>query len=429
MMKHYTRSIFVFCFCLLSSFVIAQAPQKFSYQAVIRNASNQLLANQLVGIKISLLQGSSSGTLVYSETHQPTTNSNGAISIEIGGGSILSGSFSSINWAIGPYFIQTDTDVDGGSNYTITSTTQLLSVPYALYAASSASSIPGPQGPAGAQGPTGPQGPVGATGPTGAPGAQGIQGVAGPQGPAGPAGSDSQTLSVSETGDTLFLQNGGFVIIPGISAANSGGGGSSTVTDGEGNVYQTVVIGDQVWMSENLRSTKYCNGEPITLVTNGTSWATATGEAYTVYNYDPLLDSIYGKIYNWYAAADPRNVCPCGWHVPSDAEFTALTDFLGSESVAGGKMKSLGTLAGGDGLWTIANFEATNESGFTGLPGGGRLSNGSYTGMNTYAWFWISTENTATTSWRRDLENLSGGVLRNNVNKKAGCSIRCIQDI
>lgn len=155
MMKHYTRSIFVFCFGLFSSIVIAQAPQKFSYQAVIRNASNQLLANQLVGIKISLLQGSSSGTLVYSETHQPTTNSNGAISIEIGGGSILSGSFSSINWAIGPYFIQTDTDVDGGSNYTITSTTQLLSVPYALYAASSASSIPGPQGPAGAQGPTG----------------------------------------------------------------------------------------------------------------------------------------------------------------------------------------------------------------------------------------------------------------------------------
>jgi formylglycine-generating enzyme required for sulfatase activity len=152
---------------------LAQAPQKFSYQSVIRNAGNQLVANQSVGIKISILQGSASGAAVYAEAHSPLTNANGLATLEIGGGTVLSGNFATINWASGPYFVKTETDLNGGSNYTIASTTQLLSVPYALYAAKA---------------------------------------------------PDQQQLTVSLTNDTLFLQNGGFVIIPGISAANNGGG-------------------------------------------------------------------------------------------------------------------------------------------------------------------------------------------------------------
>jgi formylglycine-generating enzyme required for sulfatase activity len=199
----------------------AQAPQKFSYQSVIRNAGNQLVANQSVGIKISILQGSASGSAVYAETHNPLTNANGLATLEIGGGAVLSGNFANINWANGPFFVKTETDVNGGSNYTITNTTQLLSVPYALYAATAGNNTPGPQGPAGPQGPSGPQGATGATGATGP------QGPQGEQGPAGNPASDDQSLSVSATGDTLFLQNGGFVIIPGISAANNDGGGSN----------------------------------------------------------------------------------------------------------------------------------------------------------------------------------------------------------
>ena len=408
MSKKSLAQLFLIFGIFMQTGIFAQVPNLFSYQAVVRNSSNQLLTNQAIGMKISILQNAANGIIVYAETHAPTTDANGLVSIPIGGGTLLNGNFSAINWANGPYFVQSDIDIDGGTNYTITSTSQLLSVPYALYAASSGTSTPGPQGPAG---PAGPQGPIG------------------PQGPQGASSSDNQNLYVSETGDTLFLLNGGYVIIPGISAANNGGSGSAnTVTDVQGNVYATVQIGTQRWMAENLRTTKFCNGEDIPQISNDNNWNTATTPGWCVYNADPTNDTLFGKLYNWFTVSDPRNACPCGWHVPSDAEFTTLTDFLGTESVAGGKMKAIGTLSGGDGLWSIANFEATNESGFTGLPGGGRASGAQFSGVNVNAWFWNSSSYTATTAWRRIIENLSPGVTRSEVNKKTGCSVRCVQD-
>jgi hypothetical protein len=198
------KLLFIVIAIILAGNIQAQAPQKFSYQAVIRNASNQLIENQSIGLRVSILQGSAIGNAIFSELHAPVTNSNGLISIEIGGGSSLNGSISSINWANGPFFIQTETDIDGGNNYTITATSQLMSVPYALYALNSGSSIPGPQGeqgpigqtgpqglpgatgPAGSTGSQGPQGPIGQTGPTGATGPQGSQGIQGEVGPQGP---------------------------------------------------------------------------------------------------------------------------------------------------------------------------------------------------------------------------------------------------
>jgi hypothetical protein len=148
----------------------AQVPQKMSYQSVVRNTTNALVSNTAVGVKISVLQTSAAGTVVYSERHVPTTNANGLATFEIGGGTVLSGTFATINWANGPYFIKTETDPAGGTNYTITGTSQLASVPYALFAANGGT--PGPQG---VQGVAGPQGLTGATGATG------------PQGPAGSA--------------------------------------------------------------------------------------------------------------------------------------------------------------------------------------------------------------------------------------------------
>ncbi|MFN4813475.1 MAG: DUF1566 domain-containing protein [Bacteroidota bacterium] len=128
---------------LMSASVFAQAPNKMSYQAVIRNNTNALVTNQAVGIRISILQTSPNGTAVYVETQTPTTNANGLASIEIGGGTIVSGNFTNLNWANGPYFVKTETDPNGGANYTITGTSQLLSVPYALYAENSGSSASG----------------------------------------------------------------------------------------------------------------------------------------------------------------------------------------------------------------------------------------------------------------------------------------------
>ena len=204
---------------LLSLGAFAQAPQKMSYQAVIRDVQQNIVVNNPVGMKISVLQGSANGTEVYVESHNSTTNSNGLTSLEIGMGNVINGDFSTIDWANGPYFIKTETTIKGGSNLTITGTSQMLSVPFALYAANSGNSTPGPQGPIGftgltgpagasgnsaydvwlaagntgtqadffasLQGASGPQGPIGftgLTGPAGAPGVNGIDGAAGPEG-------------------------------------------------------------------------------------------------------------------------------------------------------------------------------------------------------------------------------------------------------
>jgi hypothetical protein len=188
--------------CLVCN-IHAQAPQNFSYQTVIRNSSNQLLANQQVGIKISVLQGSETGIVVYSERHTPNTNSNGLATLSIGSGSVLNGNFQNINWASGSFYIQTETDPNGGNNYTITSTQQLLSVPYALFAETSGSSTPGPQGeqgPIGQTGPQGPQGLTGTTGPAGSTGPQGPQGLTGLTGATGPSGATGPQGTIGLTG-------------------------------------------------------------------------------------------------------------------------------------------------------------------------------------------------------------------------------------
>ncbi|MEN8899010.1 MAG: hypothetical protein ABF251_09915, partial [Nonlabens sp.] len=195
---------------LLTALTYAQAPEKMSYQAVIRDATNTLVSNQTVGMQISILQTTVTGTSVYTETHTINTNINGLVSLEIGTG-VTSDDFSTIDWSAGPYFIKTETDPTGSTNYTITGTSQLMSVPFAMYAKTSGSSIPGPQGPAGndgATGPVGPQGPIGLTGPQGPAGNDGATGPVGPQGPIGltgpqgPAGNDGATGPVGATGPT-----------------------------------------------------------------------------------------------------------------------------------------------------------------------------------------------------------------------------------
>ena len=132
--------------------LLAQAPEKMSYQAVVRNASNSLVISSSIGMQISILQGSATGSVSYQEMHSTTSNTNGLVSIEIGTGAIVSGLFSAIDWTAGPYFIQTEIDPAGGTSYSISGTTQLISVPYAFYASSSGSSTPGPQGPPGNNG-------------------------------------------------------------------------------------------------------------------------------------------------------------------------------------------------------------------------------------------------------------------------------------
>jgi uncharacterized protein (TIGR02145 family) len=196
---------------------------------------------------------------------------------------------------------------------------------------------------------------------------------------------------------------------------------SNSVTDADGNVYPTVIIGTQEWMAENLKTTKYCNGDSIPNVADDITFDTG---AWVNYQNDIQYEEKYGKLYNWYAVNDSRNVCPCGWHVPTDAEWTTLTDYLGGEEVAGAKMKSSSTMD-----WpSQLTGTATNESGFSALPGGYGTEGGSFNSAWTGGWWWSSTENTPVNAFHRELYYQVSDVQRYISNKGTLQSIRCIKD-
>ena len=185
-------------------------------------------------------------------------------------------------------------------------------------------------------------------------------------------------------------------------------------------VYETVQIGDQTWISENLKVTHYNNGDTI-LYSDG-NWINLTDGAYVVYDNDPSNTEIHGNLYNWYAVNDARGLCPVGWHVPSYDEYTVLTDSLGGISVAGGKMKSTGTIEGGDGLWNEPNEGATNESGFTALPSGYYSVEG-FKHLGSTAYFWSKDQ-----ALGQFLDAESERLIPIPSSKYSYYSIRCLKD-
>ena len=185
-----------------------------------------------------------------------------------------------------------------------------------------------------------------------------------------------------------------------------------------------VVIGTQKWMKANLDVTTYRNGDNIPQVTDPIAWAGLTTGAWCYYNNDPNNGAIYGKLYNWYAVNDPRGLAPQGWHIPTDAEWTELGNFLGGDAIAGGKMKVTGTS-----IWAIPNAGATNESGYAGFPGGYRNNDGfSFFTIGYFGCWWSATQSNSTDAWSRYLLYNFGDLYRNSVNKKNGFSVRCLRD-
>jgi uncharacterized protein (TIGR02145 family) len=204
------------------------------------------------------------------------------------------------------------------------------------------------------------------------------------------------------------------------------------VTDIDGNVYKTVQVGTQTWMAENLKTTHYRNGDPIPDITDDSAWLNLTTGAYCWYNNDSAtFKTYYGALYNWYAVTDTRNIAPAGWHIPSDSEWNTLSAFLGGESVAGGKLKEKGLTH-----WFGPNKGATNETGFTTLPGGSRqVINAGCGGVsvlydgarsNLGSWWSASEEYGSALMW--ETYYFDSKLTRFNVDKKYGVSVRCVKD-
>ncbi|MBU1632969.1 hypothetical protein KJ762_00470 [bacterium] len=196
-----------------------------------------------------------------------------------------------------------------------------------------------------------------------------------------------------------------------------------TVTDVDGNIYRIIQIGNQCWTAENLKVTHYRNGDVIPNVSDNTEWENLTTGAYCNYDNDTSNVATYGRLYNWYTVNDSRNIAPEGWHVPTDAEWQTLVDYLGGDAIAGGEMKETGTTH-----WHSPNTGATNESGFAALPGGFPYHDGTFHGMGTNATFWSSIEYGRYTAWSRDLFYDYSNVGRGYDGKQGGFSVRCVRD-
>jgi uncharacterized protein (TIGR02145 family) len=200
--------------------------------------------------------------------------------------------------------------------------------------------------------------------------------------------------------------------------------GTGIVTDIDGNIYHTVQIGNQIWMVENLRTTRYRNGDQITNITEKTAWQSLTTGGYCWHNNDSKNKPVYGAMYNWFAVNDKRRLAPEGWHVPSNQEWTVLWNNLGGKNIAGGKLKETGTLH-----WINPNNGATNESGFCALPGGVRSDLGDFYDIGSYGYWWCTDETNNTDAWSVS----AGHVLVEmqdwgGCNKKSAYSVRCIKD-
>jgi uncharacterized protein (TIGR02145 family) len=384
---------------LISSFLLAQAPQGIPYQALMRNADGSVMASSSVSLTFMIHDGSATGTMVYQESHSLTSNAQGLVSCVVGNGVVSQGNFANVNWGSGSKFLHVM--MGSGAAQVDLGTQQMLSVPYALNAAST-------------------------------------------------------NVTISATGDTLSI-GGSSVIVPGISAANtnSNGGLGSQVLVGnttcaneyisvtgcggqtsltyDGRTYDLVEIGGQCWFADNLATDQYRNGDLIPTGLDDATWSATTSGAYAIYNNDPANDLTYGKLYNWYTTVDTRGLCPTGWHVPTDCEWMFLEGSLGmSIPDQQSSVPSRGTIEGGlikaTTLWTAPNTGATNSSGFNSLPSGYRSLSGYYAFIGNLGYGWSIVESDSIAAWHRRENYYDTYINRFANDKHYGFSVRCVRD-
>jgi uncharacterized protein (TIGR02145 family) len=484
----------------------SQAPQSFNYQAAIRDNTGNPIANQIVALRISILQGSATGSTIYAETHSSATNPFGIVNLEIGAGTVILGSFSAINWGIAEFFIKIEIDATGGTAYQYMGTSQLVSVPYALYALKSLTteqqnpytagnginingtviSNTAPDQTVNLNSGTGiavtgtyptytvtnsaPDQPVNLNSGTGVlvsgtyptftvtnsspsqwitngsdinyqNGKVGI-GISSPdnsalldvtsttKGVLIPRMTKAQRNAIPNPACGLMVFNMDDKCLSVFNCSTWGDLLSNTITDcgqsfidaRDGKVYQTVLIGTQCWMKNNLN---------VGTMINGSQNQTNNGiiEKYCYNNLQSNGD-IYGGLYQWdeimqyTTTAGTQGICPTGWHIPTDVEWETLVSNLGGQELAGGKMKEVGTVH-----WQAPNTGATNSSGFTGLPAGYRAYTSPFSNIGLYGYFWSSVQySSGNQAWDRGLLNTTAQAALYYHLKADGLSVRCLKD-
>jgi len=438
----------------------AQAPQGFNYQATVRNSVGDLIVNTNVYFKFNVMQGSQTSLPVFTEIHYVPTDDLGQVNLVIGQGTATTGTFSELDWSLGSYYL--GIELDTGDGYVAMGTTQLLSVPYALYAENSGNSTPtttnletvlaennsaNNQQIIDLQDPTEAQDAATKAYVDTEVGnnkqnieqvlnlgndANGLQlkGIANPTDAQDAVTKDYLLEKIAQLQDQI-----------GALQASSGSG---TVTDQDGNSYPYLTYGDQVWTVKNAEVVTYSDGTPIPKVTDATEWSNLTTGAWCYYDND----SSKGKLYNWYAVmgihdTDPntpnKELAPEGWHVPTDAEWTTLEEHL----IANGynydgtttENKIAKAMASTTG-WAVSNIGGTpgfnqstnNSSGFNVHPLGTVSPDGISVNAISNSVFWSSSEDDSVNSWRRILHWETQSLLKSSSeNKKNGFSVRFVR--
>jgi uncharacterized protein (TIGR02145 family) len=401
----------------------AQTPQGFNYQATVRNSAGELIVNSNVYFKFNVIQGAQTTVPVFTETHYVPTDDLGQVTLIIGEGTANTGVFSEIEWSLGSYFLGIELSIDGPNDYVAMGTTQLLSVPYALYAANSGNATP-----------TTPD----------------LDSVLAEN-------NSANSQQIKDLQDPTEAQDAATKAYIDALIANLQSQIDNTettsVTDIDGNTYDYITYGDQAWTLENAEMVTYRDGTEIPQVTDEVAWANLTTGAWSYYDNDPTKP----RLYNWYAVmgihdTDPntpnKELAPEGWHVSSDAEWTTLVEYLiangynyDGTTTENKLAKSMASTTGwgtSTGTGEIGNVQSlNNSSGFNAFPEGLRHFDGSFNSEGGNAVFWSSTEDDSNSALCNNLivENDPNGSFTNGgfqmgstFEKHFGLSVRFVRD-
>jgi uncharacterized protein (TIGR02145 family) len=465
------NKLYLIALLLLTIKAHSQSPQLIPYQAVARDAGGVPISTTNLLARFTIHDQAANGNVVWQELQTVTTDILGLFTIQLGNSVPLSG----VNWAAGDKFMQVELDL--GNGYIDLGSSKLLSVPYALYSTNSLNSenavhsnysensgngfshisafgdtlylenstaiiIPGLSS-ANSQG----NNSFGCTNPMACNYNASASIDNGSCRIIGNPCNDNNSLTVNDVWSVECTCAGTLISNSsehscGAPNVHNGSLNYGTVSDMDGNTYKTILIGEQEWMAEDLRSRHYQNGEVIPHVLDGPDWNSSPSPATCWYaNDSAFFNCPYGKLYNLYAVTDSRNICPQNWHVPTDAEWMQLEVALGmplnevyqggttrgANANIAGKLKSIGTQAAGTGYWTDANTVATNESGFSSLPGG--ATGGVSIQYGGAAYYWTSSYYGPDTGFMRNIGyNDYPGFPRGILGANNGYSVRCIRD-